>query len=433
MYSIGIITSEYSLHNIMKVDREMRQSCKITYLPYSTMEHLIYLYRENVACFDALLFSGMFPCDIIMEQFGRISKPYAIFSVSDRDYFRLFARIAVRNPGLDFSRVYLDEPEAKLDLTDIFPSDHMPVIGGGEGDRMAYWDSYQFFSDHYKTLWDSGKVDLIVTRFSSMRDFFEKNQIRYELLLASRETMLETFRGLLMQISSDRAHDAATCVGIFSIADQEYTPERQEQLLKVLKMCNKKFGGLFLIYERDQYAEMTTNAQMFRELTDQYTACPVCAYLKNALHVTVSIGWGLSDSILTAHQNAQRALKESASNKRTNSYIMTSDNILIGPLTNVPEKSAPAGEEKLSEIASRSGISLSYINKMAGLIEQKGKQNVSAAELAVCLELSARNASRILVNLEKSGFAYSYDEHVPGRKGRPSKIYRLEFGTAENR
>lgn len=431
MYSIGIITSEYSLHNIMRVDTEMRKHCKITYLPYTSMEHLVYLYRENAAYFDALLFSGAFPYNIILEQFGVIQKPATFFSISDRDYYRLIARLAIRRRELDFTRVFIDKPEIEVDFSAVFPPEVMPLVGGEEDLDLPYWETYQSSCDYYKALWESGKVDLIITRYSSMRDFFMENHIRYELLLASKESMLETFRALLMQLSSELVHDAATCVGIFSIPDSEYSAKKQSQLLEQLKVCNRKLGNLFLIYEREKYAEMTTNLSILKELTQHYTACPVCAHLKNALPFTVSIGWGCAESVLSAHQNAQRALRKAAQSKVTNSYIMTSDNIMIGPLTSLQKKAGTeVGAENLAEICSCSGLPFSHISKIVSLIRENDTNSFSASELAGHLNLSPRNASRILNTLEKSGLAYSYDQHLPNRKGRPTKIYRIEFANS---
>ena len=65
MYSIGIFASEYSLHNIMKIDTVLRRQCKVTYFPYTSMEHLIYLYRENAAFLDGMIFGGAFPYHIV--------------------------------------------------------------------------------------------------------------------------------------------------------------------------------------------------------------------------------------------------------------------------------------------------------------------------------------------------------------------------------
>ena len=364
MYSIGVITSEYSLHNIMRVDTKMRERCKITYLPYSSMEHLLFLYRENAAYFDGLLFSGSFPYHIILEQLGEITRPAAYFTISDRDYFKTIAKIAVGRREIDFSRVFIDGPEIEVDFQSVFPRDKMPIIGGEDDAALSFWESYKPLKDFYQSLWESGRVDLIVTRYSSLKDFFAERHIRHELLLASRESMMETFQALLMRISSEQIHDSATCVGIISIAEAEYSRERQVRLMEELKTCNKRLGSLFLFYERERCAELMTNLSALKELTQYYTVCPVCAHLGAALPFSVSIGWGCAAGVMDAHRNAQRARKKAASHKGTSSYIATSDHILIGPLASSHKRHAgESGAEWVSRICGQSGLSFSTVNR----------------------------------------------------------------------
>ena len=44
MNSVGIFTTTRSLQHIMDIDQEIRTFCNVTYLPYTTLEHLLYLY-----------------------------------------------------------------------------------------------------------------------------------------------------------------------------------------------------------------------------------------------------------------------------------------------------------------------------------------------------------------------------------------------------
>ena len=47
MYSIGIFTNEQSLGQIMRIDEKMRRYSNVTYLPYSSPDHLKFLYEQN--------------------------------------------------------------------------------------------------------------------------------------------------------------------------------------------------------------------------------------------------------------------------------------------------------------------------------------------------------------------------------------------------
>lgn len=115
MYSVGVFTTERSLRHIMLIDQKMQEHSNITYLPYSSPEHLKYLYEQNSNRFDGFLFTGSYPYNVLRKEFGPLSKPHAHCNVSDRDYYKLIAQMAVQQPGLDFSRVYFDRPEIPVD------------------------------------------------------------------------------------------------------------------------------------------------------------------------------------------------------------------------------------------------------------------------------------------------------------------------------
>ena len=122
MNSIGIFATARSLQHNMEIDQEMRRHCNVTYLPYTSPEHLKFLYEQNMDQFDALLFGGSYPYDVLNSIFGPITRPFAYFNVSDRDYYKLIASLAVQQPDLDFSRVYFDTPDIPVDFYSIFQS-----------------------------------------------------------------------------------------------------------------------------------------------------------------------------------------------------------------------------------------------------------------------------------------------------------------------
>ena len=118
-----------------------------------------------------------------------------------------------------------------------------------------------------KKLWDSGKVDLIVIAFQQYAGFFHEHHIKYDLLLPSKEVMVETLNSLLLQLSSRRIHDTASCIGIFSISPSEYSPAHQKQLLEQIQFFNQKIGNQFLVRSHDELIEVTLSLALLKELT----------------------------------------------------------------------------------------------------------------------------------------------------------------------
>lgn len=427
MYSIGLITTERSLRHIMKMDTQMRTQCNITYLPYSSPEHLKYLYEQNAERFDAFLFSGSYPYNVLRRQFGVISRPHAHFNIADRDYYRLIAELSVQEPTLDFSRVYFDRPEFPVDFYSIFHREDMPLLGtaGIDWETVDASDWYAPLREYYRKLWESGKVDLLVTRFASMSDYFAQHQIRHRYLAPSPESMTETFHGLMMQLNAAEMRDGAASIGI--VCSQHKLTDSQWAALGVrLQSCNKQLGMPFLIYEHGNHYEITTNNSVLRELSQKYSACPIAKFLDDGMDFPVCVGWGCSGSVIDAHRNAQRAAKEALLCKGSASFIVLGDNVIIGPLSSarrITYSDTPSSE--LNSLSKRVSISPLYLSKIASVLTQKGSDTLSAEELAFYLNLTQRSASRILSRLEASGLASVQYNRQMNLRGRPAKIYRI--------
>ena len=208
VFSIGIFTAEQSLHGILQADREIRRRFHVTYLPYSTAEHLCYLYEQNASRFDGLIFSGSYPYHLIEERFGRIPVPHTYFTLSDRDYYYVIARLAVQEPGLDFSRVFMDAPEVPVDFECIFGRPGVPLMDGGAAPDLPYADLYPTTLAMDRELWQSGRADLIVTRLRNMEADLKKEGIRYAFLGPSPQTMMNTFLELELQLTAALAREA---------------------------------------------------------------------------------------------------------------------------------------------------------------------------------------------------------------------------------
>ena len=182
MYSIGVFTNEVSLKRILKLDHIIRERSNVTYLPYTSPEHLQFLYGENQDKFDGLLFSGSYPYNVLRKFFPQIADcPHAYFDLSPLDYYKTIACLAVQDPGLDFSRVYFDRPQVPVDFESVFQRADRPKLGTAPIDwpNVEALDWYQPMREYYRKLWDSGDVDLLVTRFASMNEYSEQNHIRH--------------------------------------------------------------------------------------------------------------------------------------------------------------------------------------------------------------------------------------------------------------
>lgn len=429
MYSIGLITTEHSLRHILKIDEQMRKQCNVTYLPYSSPEHLEFIYEQNADRFNAFLFSGSYPYNVLRRHFGPLPKPHAHFSISDRDYYRVIAELAVQEPELDFSRVYFDRPEFPVDFQAIFHREGVPLLGsaGIDWEKVDASDWYAPLRDYYKALWESGKVDLLVTRFGSMSDFFARNGIRHKYLSPASESMLETFRGLILQLSANQRRDDAASIGIVC-SQHKLTDDNWRFLRQRLQLCNRQLGMPFLVYEHGEHFEITTNSSVLRELSNEYMACPVTAFLNDGAVFPICVGWGCAGSVIDAHRNAHRAARQAMLCKTAASFIVTEDDVIIGPLSTfrrIEYSGTPS--VGLAQLSRSVSVSATHLSKILSVLSQKGSDTVTAEELAFFLDLTPRSASRILSRLEAGGLAAVQYNRQLSRRGRPAKVYRIDI------
>lgn len=427
MYNIGIFCTEQSLGRIMHIDAQMRSMCNVTYLPYVSSEHLISLYRQNSDHFDACLFGGSYPYEIITRRFDMQGKLCAYFNISAADYYALFARLAIQQPGIDFRRVYMDTPQILLSLDSIFSSDKFPMMGNADIDWSSIdpYDWYEPLRRYYLSIWNSGKVDILITRFGSMEDFFRENHIRFCFLMPSPESMLEVFNGVLARLNASVSHDSTACMCVVD-SPLPLTPEQYAELRSQLENCNKQFGMPFLLYEHGGHFELTTSISVLKEISHQYTCCAVTEFLQKSLHFPICVGWGCASTLVESHRSAHRALKEALLCKRTAAFIITEDNTLIGPLSSAHcLRCADTPANAFTQMGAKLGIAPLYLSKILSIIRQRGNDTFSAAELAFYLNVSTRSANRLLNQLEELGIASVQFRRQKNQRGRPVKIYKI--------
>lgn len=162
-------------------------------------------------------------------------------------------------------------------------------------------------------------------------------------------------------------------------------------------------------------------------ITNNQEMCSLAEFLRENLTFKVKIGWGIGKTLQEARIQAEKA-STYCTDTVTSSYIFTKEDQLIGPLDgNSSISIKDLDNEKLEEIANNTNISLLHLQKIYGLMYRLKKETLTAEELSVHLSVAVRTASRILTRLEEYNYATSILNKVTRAKGRPQKLYKLNF------
>ena len=83
---------------------------------------------------------------------------------------------------------------------------------------------------------------------------------------------------------------------------------------------------------------------------------------------------------------------------------------------------------RIDYLRKKTGLSSLTLHRVISVIQQKNTNSISAEELAFFLNVTVRSASRILSKLEASGAAIVAQQRQLNLRGRPTKIYTINFG-----
>lgn len=433
MSSIGIITPENSLKQIMEIDQKMQKKCKITYLIYTSLEHLRALYMENAEKYDAFLFSGSYPRDYL-ESCAVFdgTKPHACFELTDRDYYRTLARVAIQYPQIPFSHVAFEVSDGyQLDFETIFMDKERPIVRPPMNKQEYYSslsDLYDIFYDYYRDLKEEGRLELVVTKISSLIPRLNKLGVICEYIAPSKESMMETFYDLLIRMEKKEASETATAFCMIASPKDAYSDVEQAALQDTLSQYNRLFGMNFIINSGKDHYELTTSSKTLKSITKNFTTCPVTAYLHETLNFPVCVGWGCDQNVIISYRNTQRAVKESRLCGGHPAFIVLEDNQIIGPLSSKRRiRYTDHPDSRIAELSQKVSLSPLCIRKLISVMNQRNSSTISSEELAYFLNVTVRSASRILTKLADCGAAEVTYNRQMNLRGRPAKIYTVDF------
>lgn len=148
--------------------------------------------------------------------------------------------------------------------------------------------------------------------------------------------------------------------------------------------------------------------------------------------LTANIGIGYGNTALGAEQNAYLALNHAKNYGENTTMLVDESGVIEGPLQNENSLSYSyrSDDKEIIERLKRSGVNISTFSKLLSIQNKFGKGSVSTNDIANWLNMTQRNARRILSDLEKQNLAKIVGEEVPSTRGRPRKVYRV--GTFED-
>ncbi|MDP1420147.1 transcriptional regulator [Peribacillus simplex] len=432
MIKIGVITAPHSISEIKRIEPHIQDQCELTFLPYRQISEIKELYERNHLFFDGILFSGALGFTILQQEYTVFQTPVYFLDIPEGDFYKRLFTISNSNENLNFARVCMDllsKENNNMGLKEVLKEDEFPFCLQLEYSEAIYEKAFQ----QYLSLWQQGKIDLVITRISNIVGLLNQAGIPNIFIFPSKESILEQIKHIINELQISNLLENQWAIGVVTIKGQEDMSDlefKQILLHKALLEFNEKENALSVIQKKHASFEIITSQADLRRLTKEYTRCFVLQYLNEVLPFQVNIGWGIGTTLYQAKTSAQTANKQAESHDFPCTYAITANEEVVGPLGDDTclhiMNTVDPQLEKLSETLD---VSILRIQKIIAVISKLQTNELTAEDLAYHLRLTLRQANRILNNLEDKGVAHISYRKQEKLRGRPKKVYKIDFRT----
>ncbi|MEK4523050.1 HTH domain-containing protein [Psychrobacillus sp. FSL W7-1493] len=432
MPRILILTTENSLEWVKQVETLPVEPCEYSFVVYQSLEHLKDIFLEQIRLVDGVLFSGQIPHFFVQQHFPDIDIPMLHFDVTQTDFYRSLSEYMYTNRDFQMKRCLIDflyEENNYLGVKEWTEKEDFPYIFDATMQSYADHQVYEKMTNYHVKLWKEGKIDVSMTRLSRLPDILKPYGVNLILVVPSQRSMVEKVNELLKEIQILQLIENQVVIAHLELSitrenfrDLEY---KQMSLYKAILDFSRRNNMKFIIHQNTFFYEIITNYSDFKLITNDMASCKLVSYLSTELPFIVKIGWGIGNSIQAAQLNAEKAA-HLCTTIETQSYILTKEAMLIGPLGNEEhiqvDTQYDSAMEKLSAKLNTTSLQL---KKIIAVMSKLQTNILSAEDLSVHLGITERAANRILKKLEEKGAAKVTTQQQKKLRGRPKKVYQL--------
>lgn len=432
MYKIGVVGPAKSVERIIALAKEIEPDME--FIPYiymvaSETKKIVEEYNLHV---DFWLFSGYIPYKIACQTNVSQDKLMQIF-YSDASIYKGF-----------LEQSFKMEKFIKSVSVDIIP---LPKQMASEALALikkyiknlylkefeVEIDPKELFDFHYQ-LWQEGKTDFAITYYPSVDKQLKEAGVPSYWASPSKNEIYHSVQLFTEKIKTSYYKETQIGAFMLEIKDFDSLKERMKlgyriQYLELrmkenlLQLCEQIDGSL-IEEGNGKYTIFSTRGaiegqiQFIKEKMYQ---------LSIEMEAQVTAGIGFAQTVFNAELHAHRGLRQTKENETIDIVMIQDDGTIIESVGNMEELSYSyrAEDPVVIEKLKQASVSVKTYKKIQALIQKMRWNNFTTKDLATQLQMSERNAQRIMADLCKVDLAQICGEELQHTRGRPTKIFRF--------
>lgn len=433
---IAVITSHFLEKPTREALSRIELDCDFIFTTYDNFKHIPKVYDQFADLVDGFLVSGNMAKSAIEVLDHEVKRPIISFNIDLAGLYETILKILIENPNqkvdriiMDFLIAVSDEATAKDFIDDTHFSKTTPVIenwihstGAKEMEKIE-----SIMTERILKLYKDGKMDLVICQFTNLIPFLEEHDIPYKYPFPPDSLLRELVQKLIINIELEHMRDnMLTIINVAPCKPELISSNNMALLKQQISAFLKENLMDCLVQEEAESCNIFTTVQVMHSITRHGKSCEISDFLIESLPFPIAVGYGVGININNAMTNALSARREAIYSGH--SFIKNENGDLIGPLNSDKRMIIENYEMyNVAKIAKKCNLSSITITKLITYMKMTGSNKVTTQELASRFGVTVRNANRILLNLENGNFAKLAYTQTSNSKGRPAKVYELNF------
>ncbi|GAA2581231.1 hypothetical protein GCM10010399_08730 [Dactylosporangium fulvum] len=248
-------------------------------------------------------------------------------------------------------------------------------------------------------------------------------------------TLRADLHDLALRIQSKRASELRFAAGVFLIVSHSPDLDRARVGLMNMLLNTPEFADAW-IEDRDRRGVVVfAHRALFETVTHNWVGLPVLTQAHESLGVRVVAGFGVGASARTCVALAERAAARAEQDGSPGAYLIEDSGVMIGPMGAAGSSLAFTYREHgpaLEDLAREVGLSPATLSRLSALERSLNGTAISPGDLASSLGITDPSGRRLIRKLSEHGLVTPEGSAQVNRKGRPTRLYRLEIGNARN-
>ncbi|PEJ56313.1 hypothetical protein CN692_18440 [Bacillus sp. AFS002410] len=433
MYRIGLVGPAWSLERILGFSKEYEKEFEFFPFAYDEPVETKEIVKKHDRDVDVWLFSGQLPYNIAKKILHSSEKLLYIPHTEATVYKSLlnimyFTGKLIRKLSVDMPMYSNLLEDALLQLNTPFEQLYIKKL---EEEEINFEQILQFHLE----LWESNKTEGVLTNFPFVFEELKKREVPVEWISTSRVDIQQTLKLLTEKVKGLYFKDSQIGVELVEIENFEsiikkskspYHLQHIELRIKnvLLTLCEQLNGSLiekgygkYLIYSSRGAIER--EIKMLENTIEQLS-------LESDSKVSVGIGFG--ETVFSAEKNAIESIQQSKEMNKRKILIVQGNGEIIESFGSEEEISYAyrTDDQELLQKLKLGNISVKTFHKIENLIKRMGWSDFTTKNLAEQLNMTERNARRIVADLCEVELLECIGEESLSYRGRPSKIYRFK-------